>query len=216
MKKFAIGCAVAVLVLLVLVAAGGIMVWNKYVKPMTGSIAELSQIAEIEKAVRNTASFTAPDTGELTEEMVVRFVRVQEAMQARLGPQMTELKAKYDKIEQAMKANGRQASFVETMGALKDLSSIVVVAKKAQVEGLNAGGFSVEEYEWIRRQVYAAAGIVTSGFDLKRIKEVAQEAGRGEAPPEEPIAEVPDRNKALVAPYAEKLKEWAALAFFGL
>jgi hypothetical protein len=215
MKKFAIGCGIVLLVLCVLGGIAGYVAYSRFVKPMAGAITELSQLADIEKQVKNTASFAAPDNGELNTEMVSRFVKVQEAMQARLGTRMDDLKAKYDQIDKAMKSERRQASFSEAMSALKDLSSIVVEAKRAQVEALNQAGFSVREYEWVRQQVYAAVGIVAAGFDLKDVQRLAKEGGRP-APDKEAIGNVPDRNKELVKPYEKKLQDWAPLAFFGL
>ncbi len=217
MKKFAIGCGIVVLVLGLLVSVAGYIAYTRYLKPMAGTITQFSELSEIEKQVRNTSPFTAPASGELTEEIVGRFVKVQEAMQARLGTRMDQLKAKYDAIDAAMKSERRQASFTEAMGALKDLSGIMVDAKRAQVEALNAAGFSVKEYEWARQQVYAAVGIVAVGFDVKDIQRIAQEAGRGaQTEGGETIGEVPERNKELVKPYEQKLREWAPLAYFGL
>lgn len=216
MKKFAIGCGVALIVVIALVGAAVFYGYTRYVKPMTGTITELSQLTDIEKQVRNTSSFAVPASGELTEDMVNRFVKIQEAMQARLGSRMDQLKAKYDEIDKAMKSERRQASFVEAMGALKDLSAIMVEAKRAQVEALNEAGFSVKEYEWIRQQVFAAVGIVAAGFDVKEIQRMARDAGKGATGPAETIGEVPERNRELVTPYEKKLQEWAPLAYFGL
>ncbi len=217
MKKLAIGCGIALLVGIVVVAAGGVLLWNRYVRPMAGAITEFAQVAEIEKQVRNTSSFTAPATGELTEEMVGRFVKVQQAMEARLGPRMEQLKSKYEEFDKAMKGEHRQASFREVTTALKDLSSLVVDAKRVQVEALNQGAFSVKEYEWVRRQVYGAIGMAAGSFDLESLKELA-EKGSSDAPKaaEEVPDDVPERNKQLVAPHREKLRDWAALAYFGL
>lgn len=216
MKKFAIGCGVALLIVIVLVGAGSFFVWNRYVKPVAGTITELSQVADIEKQVKNTASFTAPQTGELTEEMVTRFVTVQQAMQTRLGPRMDDLKAKYELIDKAVKSERRKASFGEAMGALKDLSGIMVEAKRAQVEALNQAGFSIKEYEWIRQQVYAAVGVVAASFDVKDMQKIARDASNEARSETETLDSVPARNKELVAPFEKQLREWAPLAFFGL
>ena len=217
MKKFAIGCGIVLLVLCVVAAAALYVGYTKFLKPMTGTFAELSQLSDLEKQVKNTSSFAPPDTGELTEEVVGRFVAVQAAMQARLGARMDDLKAKYQQIDKAVKSERRQASFVEAMAALKDLSGIMAEAKRAQVDALNQAGFSVKEYEWVRQQVYAAVGVVAAGFDVKDIQRMAQEAGRrGGKPAPDAIGDVPNRNKELVKPYEQKLKEWAPLAYFGL
>jgi hypothetical protein len=216
MKKFAIGCGIVVLVLCVVGGIAGYVAYTKFVKPMAATFTEFAQLSEIEKEVKNTASFSAPDTGELSEAMVSRFVKVQEAMQARLGTKMDQLKAKYDQIDKAMKSERRQASFTEGLGALKDLSTIMVEAKRAQVEALNQAAFSIKEYEWVRQQVYAAVGIVAAGFDVKDMKRIAEEARSGGSAEAKEIGDVPERNKELVKPYEKKLQEWAPLAFFGL
>jgi len=217
MKKFAIGCAIVLALLLVVGGIAGYMVYKRFVGPIAQFATNMQQVAAIEKEVKNTSSFTAPGNGELNEAMVSRFVKVQAYMQAKLGPRMEQMKVTYDKLDKNLKAEKREASFTEAMGALSDLASLLVETKKAQVEALNQGGFSIGEYEWIRGQVYAAVGIVAAGFDLKKMAEQAKagnvqglQAGTNEALPE-----VPEKNKELVAPYEKQLKEWAPFAFFG-
>jgi hypothetical protein len=215
MKKFAIGCLI---VLAIVIVVGGILGYFFVWRPASGYIAslrELSQLPTIEKQVTNTASFTAPENGELTEELVGRFVKVQEAMEKSLGPTFSQLKTKYDAMEKVMQSENRRATTMEGLAALKDLSSIIVQGKRAQVEALNANHFSLAEYNWVRSQVYAAAAIPLAQFDLSNIAETAQQGGDFVKPPPA-IGEIPERNKELAAPYAEKLKEWAALGFFGL
>ena len=216
MKKLAIGCGIAVLVLLVLGGVAGYVAYTRFLKPMAATFTEFAQLSEIENAVKNTSTFEAPGTGELTEEMVNRFVTVQEAMQARLGGRMAQLKAKYAQIDKALKSEQREASFRESLGALKDLSAIIVDAKRAQVEALNQASFSVKEYEWVRQQVYGAVGIVAAGFDVKDIQRIAQQAAGSDEGPRAEIPDMPARNKELVKAYEQKLREWAPLAFFGL
>jgi hypothetical protein len=217
MKKFAIGCAIVLALLIVVGGIGGYMVYRRFVGPIAQFATNMQQVAAIEKEVKNTSSFTAPENGELNEAMVSRFVKVQEHMQAKLGKRTEEMKATYDKLDKNLKAEKRQASFTEAMGALGDLATLLVETKKAQVEGINQTGFSVAEYEWVRGQVYAAIGIVAAGFDVKKMAEQAKagnvqglQAGTNEALPE-----VPEKNKELVAPYEKQLKDWAPFAFFG-
>jgi len=214
MKKFAIGCLIVAAVLIVF---GGILGYFFVWRPASGYIAsfrELGQLPALEKQVANTASFAAPENGELTEELVGRFVRVQEAMEKSLGPTFGQLKTKYDGMEKVMKSENRQASAIEGLTALKDLTSIIIQGKHAQIEALNANNFSLAEYSWVRSQVYAAAAIPLAQLDLSNIAEAARGGDIVKAPEE--VSEIPARNKELVAPYAEKLKEWAALGFIGL
>jgi hypothetical protein len=92
----------------------------------------------------------------------------------------------------------------------------VVDGKRAQVAALNDTGFSLEEYSWVRQQVYAAAGLALAQMDLRDIANAAQ-SGEREIPVEKTEAgDVPERNRELVKPYADKLREWLAFGFFGL
>jgi hypothetical protein len=221
MKKFAIGCAIVLAVLLVVGGIGGYFVYKKYVAPVVGPMTEFvanaQKMADIEKDIRNKSSFAAPANGELTADMVTRFVNVQSHVQSKLGPRMEELKATYDKLDKTLSNEQRKASFTEAVIAMSDLTSLLVDAKRAQVEGLNDAGFSVGEYEWIRTQVYAAVGMVPGGFDVKKLAEQAKAgnvqgfSGGDKAPP----PDVPAKNKELVTAYERQLKEWAPLAFFG-
>jgi hypothetical protein len=216
MKKLAIGClTVLVLVLVVGGVLGYIFVW----RPATAYIAsfrQLGELADIDKQIANKSPFTAPSGNELTQAMVTRFVNVQEQMQQTLGARFAEMKTKYDELDRLQKAEHRDPSFTETMGALKDLTRIIVVAKRAQVEALNKAAFSLEEYTWVRGRVYNAAGIALSEMDLTRLANAGPQGG-GQVPLRRTAEEeVPDRNKELVKPYAKKLQEWAPLAFFGL
>jgi hypothetical protein len=220
MKKFAIGCAIVLVVLLVLGGIAGYFIWSKVGGSITGITkftTSMQAVAEIEKEVKNTSAFTAPDNGELTEEMVSRFMKVQEHMQAKLGKRVDEFKATYDKLDKNLKAEKRDASFTEAMSALGDLASLLKDAKRAQVEGLNQTGFSIREYEWVRTQAYAAVGVIAGGFDMTKFAEQVK-AGDTEGlskADKEPLPDVPEKNKALIAPYEKQLKEWAPLAFFG-
>jgi hypothetical protein len=217
MKKFAIGCAIVLVVPLVVGGIGGYFVYQKFLGPTIQFAKSVQEAAEIEKQVKNTSSFNAPDNGELNEEMVSKFIKVQTHIQTKLGSRMGELKATYDKLDKTLKSEQRDASFSEGMGALRDLTTLMVLAKKAQVEGLNDVGFSVKQYEWVRGQVYAAVGVVAGAFDVAKLAEKAR-AGDTEGlkgGSEEPLPDVPEKNKELVAPYEKQLKEWAPLAFFG-
>jgi hypothetical protein len=222
MKKFAIGCVVVLAVALVFGGIGFYFAYDRLLRPgieMAGSVKELAKLGDLEKQVRNTDAFAVPQGDELTEAMVRRFVEVQQHVQTALGPRMAELKTKYDQLDRTLSGEKRDLSLREMASGLKDLSAIVIQAKTAQVEALNRAAFSVKEYEWVRQQVYAAVGVAAVGLDMKKVAEEVQ-AGNVDAFSQKPergsVGDVPERNKALVAPYEKQLKEWAPLAFFGL
>src|SRR5262249_20404979 len=160
--------------------------------------------------------FTPPAAGELTEEMVRRFVAVQEAMHARLGARIEEMKARQDEVLRRQQAEQRRATAAEDFTGGRGMMSPILEAKTAQVDALNAARFSLDEYYWVRGHVYAAAGLPVSGFDLRALAGATGTGGDAAGrPPAAPPGPAPDRNKQLVAPYLPKLKDWAVLAFFG-
>jgi hypothetical protein len=217
MKKWVIGCGLALLIVIVVGVGAGYWFVYRPARAYIAGFRQLGEIAELDKRVANKSPFTAPDNGELTEATVTRFVKVQEDIQSRLGSRTTELKAKYDLIERAQKGEKRSASFGEVLGALKDLAGVIVEGKRAQIDALNQSRFSLEEYQWVRQQVYAAAGIALSEIDLRNVAGAAQSGQRNvEVKTAEITREVPEVNKELVKPYAQKLQEWMTFAFFGL
>jgi hypothetical protein len=217
MKKWVIGCGLALLIVIVIGVGAGYWFVYRPAKAYIAGFQQLGQLAELDKQVSNTSPFTAPENGELTEAVVARFVKVQEEMQAKLGAKAAELKTKYDMIERAQKGENRSASLTEVLGAVKDLAGILVEGKRAQVNALNQAQFSLEEYHWVRQQVYAAAGVALSEVDLQGFAS-AVKSGKPdvEVKHAEVNPEVPERNKELVKPFAPKLQEWIALSFFGL
>ncbi len=218
MKKVAIGC-LAVLVIVLVV--GGILGYIFIYRPASGYIASLRQlgeVAEIDKQVANRSPFAAPESNELTAQMVTRFAAVQEGIQQALGPRFAELKTKYDYLDRLQKEQHREPSFTEAMGALKDLVGVFVLAKRAQVDALNKAKFSLDEYSWVRSRVYTAAGLPFSQMDLAHLGDAVKQ-GRTDFQFEKAASDepVPAGNKELVKPLLDKLQnEWVSLAFFGL
>ena len=212
MKKFAIGCLIVVVLLAV---CGGIAGYWLYSKARS-YVGQFQALAESDKNVTNVAAFTAPANGELTEDMVRRFVAVQERMHTRLGARVEDMKAKQDAFLKRQQAEHRQASASEAVAVVADLMKLILEGKTAQVEALNQQHFSLEEYAWVKGQVYTAAGMDIVEISIPNLPELAKQGGGVTKPLGELGAAVPARNKELVAPLVPKLKDWAPLAFFGL
>lgn len=214
MKKVVLGC-LGVLVLATI--AGGIAGYVFIYRPAKSYVTSFTQLQDFPKLnaeIRNQASFTPPESGELTGDLVDRYLKAQAGIQAALGPRITELDAKYKALETAHEG---QSSFSDGLTALKDLGTLLMDAKRAQVSALNAERFSLDEYQWVRGRVYAAAGIPMQG----NFEQLIEKASSGETVTSDSMAEafegdVPEINKQLVAPHIEKLRDAAGLAFFGL
>lgn len=241
MKKLVIGCGLA---LLLVGIAGSVAFYYFVYKPartFVASLSEIGQLAELDAKVANTQAFAAPSNDTLTDAQVRRFVAVQESLHARMGTRASELQAKYKAIDARGSEN---IGMAEAIGAYRDLFGIIGEAKKAQVDALNAQGFSVDEYTWVKTRFYEAAGVSVTGIDfrelagkvqsgdLKSLQEMVTNAGAAVSdsvkagaegsstsrPPQvdTPGVGIPDSNTALVAPYKEKAATWMMYAAFGL
>ena len=149
MKKVLFGC-LGVLVIAAIV--GGVAGYYFVYRPARSFMAGMTQFQEVPSLnarIRNTQRFSAPPDGMLTESMVQRYVQAQRAMHDTLGARLEELDSKYEVLS---KQNGGNPSFSEGVEALRDLAGIIVDAKRAQVDALNANGFSLAEYDWVRKK----------------------------------------------------------------
>ena len=221
MKKLLIGCLVILVLGAVALAVGGYFLYRA-ASPMLQTARDyvqgMSELGELEKDIKNTSTFTAPATNELTEAQVQRFVRVQDSVRSALGQRFDEIDKKYEHLKNNAD-NNANLSISEAIAAIGDIAKVFVEARRYQVNALNQEGFSQSEYSWVRSQVFQAAGVeVTNAIDLRQIEEAVRKGTGIEdvKVPELPKVNVPEKNRALVKPHLKKVEEWIPLAFFGL
>ena len=211
MKKFAIGCLGLILVLSIAGGiAGYIFVYRPAKKAITSTIdnvKQLEQISELNKQLKNQSSFTIPADKTLTEKQVDRYMAVQKIMRDNLETDFDTLEEKYKDIKE--EPNVRD--IIKLMSGYSDLIRIILDAKKTQVAALNSNGFSLGEYEWVKRQVFAAAGQTLTSIDLSKI-------ASGDSNPTEVLlpTNIPEQNVELLKKYKDNLEDYMGLAFFGL
>ncbi|MFB3852283.1 MAG: hypothetical protein ACE148_00500 [Vicinamibacterales bacterium] len=216
MKKVLVGCLIVLVVAAVLAAVGGYYFIYRPARSYIASFQQIGDIPEIEAGITNKQPFTEPNGGLLSEGQVARYLRAAGRINDRLGARAGELKARYDRMQ--LGREGRSdAALSQVLGAFRDLVEFFVEGKRAQVDALNEAGFSLDEYNWVKEHVYAAAGVALSQIDVTELSRAAS----GETPDLEPRLtgtgeEVPQQNRSLVAPHVEKLREFLAFGFFGL
>jgi len=207
MKNFAIGCLG---VLVVLAVVGGGVAWFKVIKPgmeFAGGIAELGrEYSELNESIDNRSGFTPPADGELNEERFQRFLAAQRQMRNELEGRLGELQEKYEALEDEIDERGGQAGLGDMMAAYGDLTGLLIDAKRAQVDALNSQDFSLQEYTWVRDQVYRAIG------ESVAVAAVSNGAGGGG----EYETSIPEATREMVEPHREELLEGHALAWWGL
>ena len=175
------------------------------------------ELAELDKKIANQTRFDAPANGELTKDQVERFARVQQSVRGALGQRFGEIEAKYQRLK--FTRDGPQTPTVsDLMTAFSDLSSVLVDARRAQVDALNAEKFSSAEYDWVRMHFYQAAGVNSVNRGLGDLQKLMQQLGNQPTPAtaEVPLVKTPPSNRELVKPYQRFMDDWLPLLFFGL
>ena len=215
MKKLLLGCAVVAVLLAVVGGTAGYFFVYRPAKQYMASFSQLQEVPKLNADIRNTSAFTPPANGELTPELVDRFMKTQDSLRRRMGARLEELDAKYKALDRE-RGEGRNPGIAEVMEALKDLGGLVVDAKRAQVAALNEHGFSLEEYEWTRMQMYQAVGLeIQEGLE-EALRKAAGDPDAVSDAIDKVVPDVPEANRKLVEPLKEKLAENMTLAFFGL
>ena len=212
--KAAVGCLIVVVLLGAGVTAGGYAVYRK-VRSGVGRLAGLATVRELERDVRDQSTYSSPPSGELTRAQVDRLLQVQAAVRSRLGDRVAAIERKYQAYLDKKVATA--ADFSAAVSAYGDLAAAFVDGKRAHVEALNAAGFSLSEYRWVRAQAYAALDLTLMDLDLARLMGGAGTeqlpAAREPSAPADSSGRIANRN--LVTPHRKTIEDYLVLAFFG-
>jgi len=214
MNKWSFGVLVAAGLLVLVVVAAGTVFYVKIYQPIGSPLVAMAGASRLEeRRLRNQAAFVPPASGELTGEQTADFVAVEEEVQKRLAVGTDVLVRKQADLERASKAN--TLSVQKTLLAFGDMKGLYLSAKAAQIEAMNRVDFSKVEFEWVRKQLYQAAGLRLSQLDVSDVI-----AGVPDAVVKvrefERDGRVPGHNERLARPLASKLQAWLSLGFFGL
>jgi hypothetical protein len=219
MKKLAIGCGIIVLLIGVAVVGAGYYAYRK-VGATVAQFSELAKIPEIERQVRNTSTFAPPQSGEITASQLDRFLQVQTRVHDRLGANVAAFERTYKTLTD--KKDATVTDVPALLSAYKDLAAMWLDAKRTQVQALNDGGLSLDEYRWIRGRAYQAIGAPFVDVDFARLAEQAKQ-GISSGMPAASLdggfgftGEAPAANVKLVEKFKKQLQDNIALATFGL
>ena len=207
--RWVVGCFMGLLVLAL--AVGG-LVWWFLIRPLgkvIGSVANLSQLEEIDKGIRNTSPYAQPQSGELAPGQLERLLSVERAVKTQVGGQLGTLETRFKALDNGQGQVNAQ-NFEQALEGLGDLFKVLLDAKKAQVAALNAQNFSRNEYAWVRDQTFQALSKVTgqpfTGF-----------TSLNGTPPQIYTPTVPSSaNVEAVRPHQDALLESLPMHAFGL
>lgn len=222
MKKVLGGCLIVAVIAMIGLGVAGYYAYRA-AKPMIDSagdyMARAREMVSIGDRITNKAPFAPPVNGELSSSQVDRFIAVQGRVRSDMGERWDEIETKSAEIQRRTEKNKTDLSLTEVASVFSDLANIYIEARKVQVNALNVHKFSDQEYSWVRRRVYEAAGMqLAHGIDMSRIEDIARSGAQksGMNIPDMPMPEVPQTNMRLVKPHAAKLKEWLPMAVLGL
>ena len=205
-------------VLSILAAVGAFWAYFHIVEPTREYLAAMQRtaaIGDLDRGLTRKGPFVPPASGELTPGMAKRFAQVQQSVRAALGSGYDELARRTGDLQKAV-ASGRTAPIAAVMDVYTDVVGAVETGKRAQIEALNRAGFSLDEYEWVRRQMYDAAGLLVTSVDVESIRRALTSRDDGVMTHTPAAGDVPPKNRELVQPYLDELKAWLPLAWFGL
>jgi hypothetical protein len=195
----------------------GVLGWlaNTFViQPARSLVEDFRQLVQLESGVRRQQTYQPPANGQLSPSQVQRLLRVQRAVRQGLGSRYTAIEARLRQLSDRFSAQ-QQLDYRAALDLFRDSGALILDAKRLQVESLNAQGFSLEEYRWVRSQVYGALELGLPRLDPQKL--LSQIASGDfnpqtalEAPPSNPA------NRKLVQPYGKELREFYALTWFGL
>jgi hypothetical protein len=216
MKKLAIGCGIVSLVTAVAGAGVAYYVYRQVSSAVT-QFAELAQVPDLERSVRNRTTFVPPASEELTDSQIEKLLQVQSEVRRRLGQRMADFETKYKTLAEKDNASLQDAPAI--LRAYTDLATAWLDAKRGQVEALNAAGLSLDEYRWIRDQAYRALGMPYVDLDIGRLVDEARRGVSSETSGQlrgaiEPTG--PESNRTRLEKLRKQLEQNLPLASFGL
>jgi hypothetical protein len=214
MKRLGFGLLVVADVIVLIAGTAGTVFYLKVYRPIGSPLVAISGGSTLEKQrLQNRAEFQPPASGEVTAEQAAGFVAVEDTVQKHLADGIAVLARKQADLEGANEADA--PSVQDTLAAFGDIKSLYLGAKVSQIDAMNRARFSKQEFEWVRRQLYRAAGLRLSQLDVSQILSGARDAVV-EVRRFEPGGPPPQHNERLAQPIAPLLRAWLALGFFGL
>ncbi len=212
MKKVAIGCAVIAGLMVLVLGIGTYYITSKF----RAVYEDLAQISELNEQIADQRAYSPPADRRMTARQVEQYVGVQQVIRDRLGRRFNELDEKYGALSRALQDEERDPSIRELVGVWTDVLSLVMDAKRAQVDALNEAHMSLSEYHWIRQQTLMALGYGAFGWNLETLVEDPTRMLETAAPADSPDTEALQHNRALLQEYEDSIEEWLAISFFGL
>jgi len=221
MKKILTGCLIVAVIAMIGLSVAAFYAY-RMAKPMldsaAGYMAAANEVARLGDRVANKTDYTPPAGGELTAAQVDRFMAVQARVSGALKDRWAEIETRSAEFRKRSQDH-KDVTLSDLQNMLSTIGSVWIDGRREQVNALNIHKFSDDEYAWVRRRVWEAAGVEMAGsIDMSAFGDLARQGAQNTHLdlPELPPAEVPEANIRLVKPHLAKLKGWMPMAVLGL
>lgn len=206
-KRRSMGCLITTTIIMAILAGAAYFFVYKPVSQLAKGFSNIEAFADLDKHITNTSAFTPPANEELSEVQVEHYIGVIQRVQADAMARIDDLGHIFN--EELLEDAGPIEAYRIFMGAYQEMLDAAVAVKEEQVEAINAAGFSLEEYNWVKTQVAGAAGFSASELSLESLMS-------GELGGQQVAVQSNSTNQELVQPYMEDIGSWAPLLMFGL
>lgn len=191
--------------------------WAAYVFlvwPAQTLVNDFRQIIALDNDVLRQTAYAPPADGQLSLEQVQRLVQVQRSVKQQLGERYRCVEARLNQLAN-QQVGQPTLDYRTALDLFREGNSLLLEAKRLQVQALNRHNFSLEEYAWVRAQVYAALGY---GVPELNPQEILRQIGAGDFNPRVELfkPEAPAANVRLVEPFRAELVSYYPFTWFGL
>lgn len=206
-KPRGMGCLITMLIILLVVGGLGYFFLYKPVSQVAKGFSNLEAFTKLDRNLRITTPYNPPASGELTPDQVNRYMGVINSVQNEAMARIQALESTFGNVD--FDNISPMEAYRTVMSAYREILDHAVGVKEQQVQALNANGFSLEEYNWVKEQVAGAAGFSAAELSLNSLLS-------GEIGGKEVQRSGNATNRELVQPHLQELGAWAPLLMFGL
>lgn len=205
MPKMLAGCLIVIALVVVVGGTAGYFFVFKPAYQFAAAVGSFTtQFAELNDQIEREQRYRPPLEGMLSPDQLQRYLDAQRDIRTGMQDQLTQLTQRFEQAKEDINRQHTDTNILELAKAYRDLDDLILVAKQQQVDALNAHGFSLEEYLYVRNTTFRALG-----------EEIAVVAfgQQGEVPL---VPQLPEDVVEMVQPHREALMKSYVLAWFGL
>lgn len=205
MPKMLAGCLIVIALVVVVGGTAGYFFVFKPAYQFAAAVGSFTtQFAELNDQIEREQRYRPPLEGMLSSDQLQRYLDAQRDIRTGMQDQLTQLTQRFEQAKEDINRQHTDTNILELAKAYRDLDDLILAAKQQQVDALNAHGFSLEEYLYVRNTTFRALG-----------EEIAVVAfgQQGEVPL---VPQLPEDVVEMVQPHREALMKSYVLAWFGL